>query len=170
MFEIESKKPEEITITTKKKSVTINIAQFTIDAGLEIGSIHGPGEYEIGDIAIRGIATPVTGSSSEDGADGKVDGKRPALSGKTIYDVEIGGIHIGVIGDIEQGLDDLGISDILCTSSVRAIREIEPKMVIATGNIDGMVTELKLTARTEKKLKIKNADSLPVALEVVALN
>ena len=79
-------------------------------------------------------------------------------------------MHIGIIGDIEQGLDDLGISDILCTSSVRAIREIEPKLVIATGNIDGMVSELKLTARTEKKLKVKNVDSLPLALEVVALN
>ncbi|MBQ3326003.1 hypothetical protein IJG79_02565 [Candidatus Saccharibacteria bacterium] len=170
MFEIESKKPEEITITTKKKSVTINVAQFTIDAGLEVGPINGPGEYEIGDIAIRGIATPVSGSSSEDGADGKLDGVRPKLSGKTIYDVEVGGVHIGIIGDIEQGLDDLGISDILCTSSVRAIREIEPKLVIATGNIDGMVSELKLTARTEKKLKVKNVDSLPLALEVVALN
>ena len=42
--------------------------------------------------------------------------------------------------------------------------------MVATGNIDGMVTELKLTARTEKKLKIKKADALPVALEVVALN
>ena len=62
------------------------------------------------------------------------------------------------------------MSDILCTSSVRAIREIEPKLVIATGNIDGMVTELKLTARTEKKVKVKNADAWPAAMEVVALN
>ncbi|MBR2864512.1 hypothetical protein IKG12_03245 [Candidatus Saccharibacteria bacterium] len=170
MFEIESKKPEEITIITKKRTVTINVAQFTVDAGLEIGPIHGPGEYEIGDIAIRGIATPVSGSSADDIADGEADGKGPALSGKTIYDVEVGGVHIGIIGDIEQGLDDLGVADILCTSSVRAIREIEPKMVIAMGNIDGMVTELKLSARTEKKLKIKNADALPVSLEVVALN
>ncbi len=170
MFEIESKKPEEITITTKKKSVTINVAQFTIDAGLEVGLIQGPGEYEIGDMAIRGIATPIHGSSSEDTADGKADGIRPALSGKTIYDVEIGGVHIGIIGDNEQGLDDLGVSDILCTSSVRAIREIEPKLVIATGNIDGMVSELKLSARVEKKLKIKNADALPPTLEVVSLN
>ena len=170
MFEIESKKPEEIAITTKKTSVTFNIKDFTIDGNLEVGKIHGPGEFEIGDATIRGIAVPVEGSSSEDAADGKADGKRPALSGETIYDVEVGGVHIGIIGDIDRGLDDLGVSDILCTSSVRAIREIEPKMVIATGNIDGMVTELKLTARTEKKLKVKNADSLPVALEVVALN
>ena len=170
MFEIESKKPEEITITTKKTSVTLNVAQFTIDAGLQVGKIHGPGEFEIGDATIRGIAVPVVGSSSEDTADGKADGKRPELSGETIYDVEVGGIHIGIIGDIDRGLDDLGVSDILCTSSVRAIREIEPKLVVAMGNIDGMVTELKLTARTEKKLKVKNADALPTALEVVALN
>ena len=49
------------------------------------------------------------------------------------------------------------------------MREIEPKLVVAMGNIDGMVTELKLTARTEKKLKVKSLESLPVALEVVAL-
>ena len=59
---------------------------------------------------------------------------------------------------------------VLCTSSVRAVREIEPKVVIAMGNVDGMVTDLKLSARTEKKYKVKNNDSLPVALEVVVLN
>ena len=170
MFEIESKKPEEITIVTKKTSITFNMDDFTIDAGLDVGKIQGPGEFEIGDATIRGLAVPKQGSSSEDGADGKIDGVRPELSGETIYDVEIGGVHIGILGDIDRGLDDLGISDILCTSSVRAVREIEPKLVIAMGNIDGMVTELKLTARTEKKLKVKNADALPVSLEVVALN
>ena len=170
MFEIESKKPDEITIATKNKSVTINFEKYTINGDLEVGLINGPGEFEIGDIAIRGIATPVKGSSAEDIADGEADNKVPALSGKTIYDVEVGGIHIGIVGNIEQGLDDLGISDILCTSSVRAVREIEPKLVIATGNIDGMVSELKLSARTEKKLKVKNVDALPMTLEVVSLN
>ena len=71
MFEIESKKPEEITITTKKTSVTFNMDKFTIDGNLEVGKIHGPGEFEIGDATIRGIAVPVVGSSSEDTADGK---------------------------------------------------------------------------------------------------
>ena len=149
MFEIESKNQDEITIITKQATITFNVVDFSIDAGLNVGKIRGPGEFEIGDVAVRGIM---------------LDG------GKTIYDAEIGGVHIGIIGSIEEGLDDLGISDILCTSSVRAIREIEPKVVIAMGNVDGMVTELKLTARTEKKLKIKNADALPAALEVVVLN
>lgn len=170
MFEIESKKPEEITIITKQSTITFDMKEFTIDAGLEVGKIHGPGEFEIGSATIRGLAVPVKGASSDDMADGKADGVRPALSGETIYDVEVGGVHIGIIGDIDRGLDDLGMADILCTSSVRAIREIEPKLVIATGNIDGMVTDLKLTARTEKKIKIKNADALPAAMEVVALN
>lgn len=170
MFDIESKKPEEITIITKKTAVTFNLDDFTIDAGLNVGLIQGPGEFEIGDVTIRALPVPLKGSSAEDIADGEADGEKPQLSGKTIYDAEIGGVHVGIIGDIEQGLDDLGMADILCTSSVRAVREIEPKLVIATGNIDGMVTDLKVAARTEKKLKVKKADALPASLEVVALN
>ncbi|MDO5451673.1 MAG: hypothetical protein Q4F56_01130 [Candidatus Saccharibacteria bacterium] len=148
MFEIESKDQDEITLTTKKTAVKFNVADSAIDAGLAVGKITGPGEFEIGDISVRGIAT-------EDG--------------KTIYDAEIGGIHVGIIGDIEANLDDI-VADILCTSSVRAIREIEPKLIIAMGNVDAMVTDLKLTARTEKKLKVKSLDSLPVTKEVVVLN
>ena len=148
MFEIESKSPDDITIATKKTTIKFNVADATIDANLPVGQISGPGEFEIGDATIRGIATE---------------------SGKTIYDVEIGGIHTGIIGGIEENLDDL-VADILCTSSVRAIRELEPKLIVSMGNVDGMVAELKLTARTEKKLKVKNADSLPATKEVVVLN
>lgn len=148
MFEIESKNQDEITITTKKTSIKFNIADAIIDADLAVGKITGPGEFEIGDVAIRGIATE---------------------SGKTIYDAEIGGIHVGILGGVEENLDDI-VADILCTSSIRAIREIEPKLIVSMGNVDGMVTELKLTARTEKKLKIKNADSLPATKEVVVLS
>ena len=150
MFEIESKKPEEITIKTATKSITINMDESTIAADLPVGELKGPGEFEVGEATIRGISV--------------------LNNTKTIYDVIISGVHIGIIGGGEEGLDDLGISDILCTSSVRAVREISPKLVVATGNVDGMVTELKLTARTEKKLKVKKADDLPLALEVVVLN
>lgn len=148
MFEIESKSQDEIIISTKKTTIKFNIADAVIDAGLAVGKITGPGEFEIGDATIRGIATE---------------------SGKTIYDVEVNGVHIGIIGGIEENLDDI-VSDILCTSSIRAIREIEPKLIVAMGNVDGMVTDLKLTARAEKKLKVKNLDSLPATKEVVVLN
>lgn len=149
MFEIESKKQDEIIINTKKVSVKFNAVEGEIDAGLKVGKIVGPGEFEIGDATIRGIGIK---------------------GGKVIYDIEIGGVHVGVIGDSEEGLDDLGISDVLCTSSVRAVREIEPKLVVAMGNVDGMVADLKLTARAEKKIKIKNIDALPATLEVVVLS
>lgn len=148
MFEIESKNPDEITITTKKSTIKFNIADAVIDAGLAVGKITGPGEFEIGDATIRGIATE---------------------SGKTIYDAEIGGVHVGIIGGIEENLDDI-VADILCTSNIRSIREIEPKLIVSMGNVDAMVSELKLTARTEKKLKIKNLESLPTTREVVVLN
>ena len=148
MFEIESKNQDEITILTKKTAIKFNIAESVIDAGLAVGKISGPGEFEIGDVTIRGIATE---------------------SGRTIYNAEIGGVKVGIIGGIEENLDDI-VADVLCTSSVRAIREIEPKLIISMGNVDAMVADLKLTARTEKKLKIKNLDSLPVTKEVVVLN
>ena len=149
MFEIESKNPDSVTIVTKKTSVTFNVAESTILANLSVGAIHGPGEFEIGDVTIRGIAVG---------------------EGKVIYDAEVGGVHVGVIGGIEEGLDDLGVANVLCMSSVRAIREIDPKVVISMGNVDGMVSELKVSAKTEKKYKVKSLDALPVALEVVALN
>ena len=147
MFDLESKSPDEIIVNTKKTSIKFNIADGVISANLPVGDIQGPGEFEIADVTIRGVATP---------------------SGKTIYDVDVHGVRVGIIGPVEESLDDI-VADILCTSSVRAVREIEPKLVVAMGNIDGMVTDLKLTARTEKKLKVKNIDSLPTTLEVVAL-
>lgn len=150
MFEIESKSQDEITIITKTKRIRFDLAREEIDAELEVGKIVGPGEFEIGEAAIRGIAV----------------GEK-----KTVYDVVINNVHVGIVGDVEEPtiLDELGVANILCTSSVRAVREIEPKLVVAMGNIDGMVTELKLGARTEKKLKVKSLESLPAALEVVAL-
>lgn len=169
MFDIESKKPDEITITTKKTSVTFNVAQGTVDAGLKVGKIAGPGEFEIGDVSIRAIGVSGGTRPEEEKKENSPVAFDPREA-KTIYDAEIGGVHVGIIGGCEEGLDELGMIGILCTSSVRAVREIEPRMVVAMGNVDGMVTDLKLSARTEKKLKIKNADSLPLALEVVVLN
>ena len=49
MFEIESKSPDEITFITKKTTIKFNIADAVIDAGLAVGKITGPGEFEIGE-------------------------------------------------------------------------------------------------------------------------
>lgn len=150
MFEIEgTKNPDEIVIRTANKVITFNMAESTIDANLNLGKLVGPGEFEVGEATIRGIGI----NNNEN----------------TIYDVRIGGVNIGITAGFEEGLDEI-VADILCTSSVRSVREISPKLVIAMGNIDGMVSELKLTARTEKKLKVKKADDLPMALEIVVFN
>ncbi len=169
MFEIESRNPDEIVIVTKKTEIKFNVATETIDAKLEVGKIVGPGEFEIGDVAIRGIAVGAPTGKAGEGSE--FDEALGVAGGRTIYDAVVGNVHIGIIGGIEdaKALDDLGMSDVLCTSSVRAVREIEPKVVIAMGNVDGMVTDLKLTPRAEKKFKLKNREALPMALEVVAL-
>ena len=55
MFEIESKNQDEITIITKTKRIRFDLAREEIDAELEVGKIVGPGEFEIGEAAIRGL-------------------------------------------------------------------------------------------------------------------
>lgn len=150
MFEIEgTKNPDEIVIRTANKTITFNMAEATVDANLNAGKLVGPGEFEVGEATIRGVGI----NNNQN----------------TIYDVVIGGVHIGITAGFEEGLDEI-VADILCTSSVRSVREIAPKLVVAMGNVDGMVSELKLTAKTEKKVKLKKADDLPLALEVIVLN
>jgi len=150
MFEIEgTKNPDEIVIRTANKAITFNMAEATVDANLNVGKLVGPGEFEVGEATIRGVGI----NNNQN----------------TIYDVVIGGVHIGITAGFEEGLDEI-VADILCTSSVRSVREIAPKLVVAMGNVDGMVSELKLTAKTEKEVKLKKADDLPLALEVIVLN
>lgn len=149
MFEIAKADDRLVEIDSKGVKVVFNVAEGTISAGLAVGDIQGPGEFEIGDVAIKAIASK---------------------SGQTLYNAEVGGVHVGIIGGCEEGLDDLGVTEVLCTSSTRAVRELEPRLVVSMGNIDGMTSELKLTARVEKKLKIKNFDALPMNLEVVAIS
>ena len=150
MFEIEgTKNTDEIVIRTANKTITFNMAEATVDANLNVGKLVGPGEFEVGEATIRGVGI----NNNQN----------------TIYDVVIGGVHIGITAGFEEGLDEI-VADILCTSSVRSVREIAPKLVVAMGNVDGMVSELKLTDKTEKKVKLKKADDLPLALEVIVLN
>ena len=149
MFDIDSKKQEEITITTKKATITFNIDEAEIDAGLTVGKIAGPGEFEIGDITI-------VGTSLKDGG--------------IMYRVDVDGVKIGIVGNTAktEDLDNLGPVAILGTSSAKTVPIVEPKIVIPMGNMD--IAELKASIKVEKKLKIKNASSLPVVMEVWKLD
>ena len=90
MFEIESKDQDIIILSTKTTSIKFDLANETIDANLEVGKIVGPGEFEIGEVAIRGIAVK---------------------DGKTIYDAVMNNGHGGIIGAVDDALalDELGM-------------------------------------------------------------
>ena len=145
MFEIELKNPDEMIIKTKEKTVNVNVVQSTIDADLKVGTIRGAGEYEIGDIAINA---------------------KSLKSGGIMYRIDVEGVKIGLVGSTAaiEDLDELGPIDILGTSNVKFVSVVEPKIVVPMGNMD--FAEIKASVKAEKKLKIKNANSLPAVMEV----
>lgn len=149
MFEIELKNPDEMSIKVKDRVINVNVAQSMISAGLAVGSIKGAGEFEIGDATIAGIATD---------------------SGAVIYRIGIGGVIIGVVGGDakSEDLDELGPVDILGAVKPETVTVVEPKIVIPMGNMD--FANLKASVKVEKRLKIKNAASLPAVMEVYKLD
>lgn len=149
MFELELKNSDELTIHAKEKVVNINVVQSTINADLRVGTIRGAGEFEIGDVVI--VATSLK-------------------NGGIMYRVDVDGIKIGLVGNTAsiEDLDELGPIDILGTSDAKYVSVVEPKIVIPMGNMD--FSEIKASVKNEKKLKIKNANSLPAVMEVWNLN
>ncbi len=145
MFEIELKNSDEMTIRAKERVVNINVVQSTVDADLKVGTIRGAGEYEIGDVIIVG---------------------KSLKGGGIMYRIDVDGIKIGLVGSTAsiEDLDELGPIDILGTSDAKFVSVVEPKIVIPMVNMD--FSEIKASVKNEKKLKIKNANSLPAVLEV----
>lgn len=149
MFEIELKNPDEMVIKAKDRAVNINVAQSVVDANLKVGILAGAGEFEIGDIVVYGIALK---------------------NGKVMYRLDIDGIKLGLVGEGVQTeeLDELGPIDILGATDHKIVGIVEPKILIPMGNMD--FAEVKATVNVEKKLKIKNASSLPAALTIYRLD
>ena len=87
-----------------------------------------------------------------------------------IVGIDVDGIKIGIVGNTAKpdDLDNLGPVDILGTSNPKTVPIVEPKIVIPMGNMD--FAEIKASVKTEKKLKIKNANSLPAVMEVWKLD
>lgn len=145
MFEVELKNPDEMTIRIKEKAININVAQSTVDADLRVGTIRGAGEFEIGEAAIVG---------------------RSLKGGGIMYRIDIDGIKIGIVGNTAaiEDLDELSPINILGTSNPKFVSVVEPKILVPMGNMD--FAEVKASVKTEKKLKIKNTNSLPAVLEI----
>lgn len=150
--------------------------------------IDGPGEYEVSNVSVKGIA-------ASRHIDADLDEHKA-----TIYRVEANGIRVGVIGHIQDKLSDaqleeLGILDILCIpvggrgytldahAAVAMIRQIGPKMIIPTHYADKQlnyeVPQDELTSfmqelaasssETTPKLKLKSSGVLPETLTLVEL-
>lgn len=149
MFEIELKNPNEMVIKAKDRVVNINVAQCTVEAGLAVGPLAGAGEFEIGEIIINAIALK---------------------NNKVMYRIDIDGIKIGLAGEGVQTeeLDELGPIDILGATDHKMVGIIEPKILIPMGNMD--FAEVKASVNVEKKLKIKNENSLPATLTIYKLD
>lgn len=208
MFEIEYKGGNSVVISTKKARIVtdaklsivgvkdlstkdaIEIAtesRFAVAAPDALLNIEGPGEYEVSDFSIRGIAAQRHIDTPE---------QRKAA---TIYRIEVGDVRIALLGNIadklsEQQLEEIGVVDILiipvggngytldATAAAQLTRSIDAKVVIPVHYADaGLQYEVpqdelevfkkELGGETEQmaKLKVKAASSLPTVLTIFEL-
>lgn len=208
MFDIECKGANAIVVSTKNTTAvfdpkltevglkdipvkdTVQVVteeRFALPNSGEKLLIDGPGEYEVGDLSIKGIAAQ---RHIDSGSDEK---------NATIYRLEIGDIRIGILGNIAPTLDEdqlekLGVVDILvvpvggggytldATSAVAIVRQVEPKAVIPVHFADeGMKYEVpqdeletfnrELSAPVEitAKYKVKSAASLPETMTLIGI-
>lgn len=208
MFDIEYKGGNGVVIATKKTSLVVDPklslvglkdlsvkdavelateARFLLQDGSAKLTLEGPGEYEVGDFAIRGIA-------AQRHIDTEQDEKQA-----TIYRIEVGDVRIGLLGNIaptlsEDQLEALGVIDLLivpvggtgytldATSAATLTRHIDPKVVIPVHyadsalsyevpqeSVDVFTKELAAPVETLAKYKVKSAASLPEVLTTVVL-
>lgn len=209
MLDIEYKGGNTVVITTKHTTVVTDpklsvvglkdlsmkdVVEIATESRFMISSpearlvIESPGEYEIGDFAISGIA-----------ATRHIDTEKDEKIA-TIYRIEANDIRIALLGNIapklsEEQLETIGVVDMLilpvggggytldATSAATLVRQIDPKVVIPVHYADGALSyevpqdELsvftkELGAPTEKvaKYKLKSTAALPVALTVVEIS
>ena len=113
MFDIEYKGGNTVEISTKKSTLVKEAVELATEARFAVNGraamlcIEGPGEYEVADFSIKGVAAV----RHIDPADAE------KLS--TLYRVEIGDVRIGILGNIaaklsEDQLEELGVLDYSC--------------------------------------------------------
>lgn len=206
MFEIEYKGGNTVVIATKNTTLVVDPkrsvvgqkdmntkgdvelateARFAVNNPDAKLNIEGPGEYEVGDFSLRGVA-------AQRHLDTEADKKQ-----STIYQIEVGGVRIALIGNIapklvEEQLEAIGVIDIViipvggndytldAVSAAAIVRQIEPKVVIPVhyndtaltyevpqDSLETFVKDMGVSVETVAKFKVKSAGSLPDALQVV---
>lgn len=173
------KTKDEIELATEPRFVVENSDARVV--------IQAPGEYEVGDFFIRGVA-----------ASRHIDMEtEEKLS--TIYHIDTSDIRVGLIGNIKNELDEdqletLGVVDVLvlpvggggytldATSASAITRQVEPKVVIPVHYADSglryevpqdvlstFTKELGAPVEEVDKFKVKSVANLPQSLTVIAL-
>lgn len=152
--------------------------------GGEARAIKGPGEYEIKDAIIIGIA------SYHDNQKGELRGKN------TIYVVEVDGIslcHLGDIGHLptDDQLDEIGSVDVLfipvggnytvdAQAAAQIVRKIEPRIILPMhyktddctldmDEVDKFLKEMGAENITPKPKLSVTKNNLPLSMEVQLL-
>lgn len=207
MFDIEYKGGNTVIINTKKSKLVIDpqlslvgLKNISTKDDIEVATearfasgntdarilIEGPGEYEIGEFSIRGVAAT---RHLDTEADPKVS---------TIYRIEVGDVRIVVLGNVmgkltEEQLERIGVIDAIilpvggggytldATSAASLVRATEPKIVIPVHYADGglkyevpqdtletFTTELGAPVESVgAKYKVKALSALPPTLTVI---
>ena len=171
-------KPTDIQLFTSRITGAAPKAKLTID---------GPGEYEVSNVSISGLAVRA-----------HIDEKD--MLNATIYTIVADGVRIAVIGHVypslnETQLESIGVVDVLIVpvgghgftldtvGALKVIKQIEPKIIIPTqysvkglnypvpaisldDAIKGLIMEPK---ETVSKLKIKATDLLGEQAQLIVL-
>ncbi len=208
MFDIEYKGGNGIVLASKKASIMVDprlsvvgLKDIKTKDEIELATesrfrvensdariiIDSPGEYEVGDFTIRGVAA----TRHIDTPD------QEKLS--TIYRVECGEIRVAIIGNVDPKLTDeqleaIGVVDILdvpigrggytldATSASAIVRSIEPKVVVPVhyagsgltyevpqDTLETFTKELGAPLEQTAKLKVKSVAALPQTLTVIEI-
>lgn len=205
MLDIEYKGGNTVVISTKGTTViadpnqtaigqaarsTKDMIEVATEARFAVANgslaIEGPGEYEIGNVAIKGVA-----------AQRHID--QESTNDSTIYRIEAAGVRVALLGNIAPTLSDeqqeaLGVVDIMivpvggggytldATSAAGLVRQLDPKVVIPVHYADPTITyevpqdevavftkELAAPVEEVTRYRLKTAAGLPEVLTTVVV-
>ena len=207
MFDLEYKGGNTVVIATKKSKLIADPKQsviglkdiepkdmialateprFAVHSEASTLEIEGPGEYEVGDFSIRGIAAQ---RHLDEGG-----------HGSTIYRIEVGDVRIALLGNIDpklsdEQLEEIGVVDMVilpvggggytldATSAAHLVRAIDAKVVIPIHFADKGLNyevpqddiavfekEFSGAVETLDKLKVKSLSSLPLVPTIYKLS
>ena len=208
MFDIEYKGGNTVIFSSKKSTLVVDpklsvvgLGDLKIKDAIEISTedrfsvnnpearvkINGPGEYEVGEFSIHGVAAQRHIDTEEQGK----------LA--TIYRIENGDIRTAVLGNVDARLSDeqyeaIGVVDVLvlpvggggytldATSAASVVRSVEPKVVIPVhyadpalkyevpqDTLETFCRELGAPVEQMAKLKVKSLAALPQTLTIIQL-